>query len=1122
MRTTIYSGNPVPVVIKAGEVISILPATGSVGSVAIPGEAVAASLTAGTQVAYGAFTVDREVIVSLTAGSASVQVAIGGSIPAAAGPALVDKTGSPVSGGGSSAAPTNVVYVDTTGVTETSGDIGPALYAALVAADQGLGVAPKRVIMPPGLWRLASNVTVLDKSIDYDGSGAELVIDVGQDSNTTDFNVASTAGWPASGTLTVTNIAGGTETIAYTGVGTSPTRFTGCSGGSGAKIAHGALVTNGTQTTTANKRTGAPSGDVILLRNQMGNPVAVTATGGATQSGSVPELYVNSTAAFAASGTLTVTLREGTTTSITYTGKTPYSFTGCTGGSGVVLAGATVTDGTNTTQTLQTKYPYPFATTTVPVDTASNAATIPAANTDNWPSSGALRVVIGTAVEIISYTGKTLTSFTGCSGGSGTTITAGTTVYVDGLANALTRQSYGTRIYCDPTGISYGDVIKLFSDDILNRVAFNAAGTGTVEFQAEFGKVMAVHPWGLIIDRELYLTYETNVRLVRLERKRTCRVRSMKARWYTDRQLESLNQGGFVAHVNFDGYVDLDADQVGALYVPGPNVNFQNCYNPRFGTVYQAHALGDTSLNQVGYCLNGQASQGGGVKMIVTERVRHSFTTNANDVARAGNSSALNYGGLVDFHVETLLGYNNESFAWDTHTDGINVTGGRVIVRNDFQPRSEQMGAAQFRGYKLCGIDHIHYDGPGYALLLQGDVGAVDFRVGRITGAHQYTYRGGAGTTERNTTTASGAQTLPSATFNVASAANLPTAGSVLVHTSDSGPQTISYTGVTGAQLTGVTGGTGSVSSGAIVCRVVEPNAKLRIDSIDVVCTGGTNLIRHTRSGLLDIGELRVRYLPDRFKPQANLSHTILSFATALDPDNSRLRIGKMHIDLSAYPSAAAQPVSIYAFAMDTSSASQNYKFNQADIGSVEVDFGAGYGSGPGTKFALMTGTGQSKNGVSIGDLQITQTGAAAGSFNPAFWGSGTLNQTVRVLRGRIRGSAASVQELGDNTQSFSSATQALYHAGANYFLTGNTLGMANETIRGRYTVTNAAGKVTSLQAPAKDGQVWKLACAVGSANPLVIASGQISNVGTDLSVAAANEITLTAVGGAWVKYTAA
>jgi hypothetical protein len=96
----------------------------------------------------------------------------------------------------------------------------------------------------------------------------------------------------------------------------------------------------------------------------------------------------------------------------------------------------------------------------------------------------------------------------------------------------------------------------------------------------------------------------------------------------------------------------------------------------------------------------------------------------------------------------------------------------------------------------------------------------------------------------------------------------------------------------------------------------------------------------------------------------------------------------------------------------------------------------------------------------------------------------------------------------------------ALTHAvEAAYLLAGNTLKLGRD-LGAVLTCTNAAAKVTSLQAPAYGGQRWELSCAVGSANPLVIASGQISNVGTDLSIPAGSAVPLVGTGGGWVKYT--
>lgn len=67
-------------------------------------------------------------------------------------------------------------------------------------------------------------------------------------------------------------------------------------------------------------------------------------------------------------------------------------------------------------------------------------------------------------------------------------------------------------------------------------------------------------------------------------------------------------------------------------------------------------------------------------------------------------------------------------------------------------------------------------------------------------------------------TTASGAQSLPAPTLNVASTSGWPTEGIVVVITA-TGPQAVNYTGVTGTSFTGCTGGSGSVANGATVAQ---------------------------------------------------------------------------------------------------------------------------------------------------------------------------------------------------------------------------------------------------------------------------------------------------------------
>ena len=125
------------------------------------------------------------------------------------------------------------------------------------------------------------------------------------------LHVGSTGGFAPSGYLYVQTTAA-TAVVGYGG--TTATAFTGCSGGSG---------------------TLKPGGDV--------NPVAVppmTTIAGA--SFPVATLEVASTAGFPSSGLLYVETGSGLT-QISYSGVTPVSFTGCSGGTGTVRPGGFVT-----------------------------------------------------------------------------------------------------------------------------------------------------------------------------------------------------------------------------------------------------------------------------------------------------------------------------------------------------------------------------------------------------------------------------------------------------------------------------------------------------------------------------------------------------------------------------------------------------------------------------------------------------------------------------------------------------------------------------------------------------------------------------------------------------------
>lgn len=250
------------------------------------------------------------------------------------------------------------------------------------------------------------------------------------------FNVTSTNGWPTTGGEFI--VSG--QIVTYTGI--SGNTFTGCSGGTG-------TISNGT-TTSYYVPIGSPIAQIPLstytllnVGTTTGFPVfgsltvgavtgaqtlAYTSLGGAstTISGgqTLPESTVTvlSTTGFPATGTFTVLSNMGYQT-VTYSGLTAGTFTGCTGGLGTVVNGATVADysyfngvtgGTSTT------------TTTGAIAIVSSTFTLPISNipvisTNGFPSSGTFTVFSTIGTETITYTGTSGgNTFTGCTGGTGT------------------------------------------------------------------------------------------------------------------------------------------------------------------------------------------------------------------------------------------------------------------------------------------------------------------------------------------------------------------------------------------------------------------------------------------------------------------------------------------------------------------------------------------------------------------------------------------------------------------------------------------------------------------------------------------------------------------------------
>lgn len=69
----------VPLVLNVGERVTLICSSGCAGFISVPGEAVAQTITAGTSYDYGGYSVQREVVLSVSAGTVAVNFNIDGS-----------------------------------------------------------------------------------------------------------------------------------------------------------------------------------------------------------------------------------------------------------------------------------------------------------------------------------------------------------------------------------------------------------------------------------------------------------------------------------------------------------------------------------------------------------------------------------------------------------------------------------------------------------------------------------------------------------------------------------------------------------------------------------------------------------------------------------------------------------------------------------------------------------------------------------------------------------------------------------------------------------------------------------------------------------------------------------
>lgn len=283
------------------------------------------------------------------------------------------------------------------------------------------------------------------------------------------IRVITTGGFPSSGSLFVQSTSGGFQTVTYTG--TTSEEFTGCSGGSGT-IYDGFAV----ESTASNATVTAEFSTAIDLSDKLpiGVQILSVAVGLWLDTG-FTNLNNGSTYDLNLTSTLPLTYSTTASNGANFTGVIDVKTTSSNGNTdgGVIQASnlsTQMTIGGGTGQTpvsslaAATQYVYLdlFASTTVAsgsngqiLATTSTTgvvsfpqSTINVVSTTNFPSSGTL--VLSTdfnGYQFVTYTGTTPTSFTGCSGGTGTAsigsqVTLNQTINVASTAGFAGSQAY--------------------------------------------------------------------------------------------------------------------------------------------------------------------------------------------------------------------------------------------------------------------------------------------------------------------------------------------------------------------------------------------------------------------------------------------------------------------------------------------------------------------------------------------------------------------------------------------------------------------------------------------------------------------------------------------------------
>lgn len=256
-------------------------------------------------------------------------------------------------------------------------------------------------------------------------------------------------GWPGGGFGTAGDASGGGGG-GFTGIfNTSMTQANALmiAGGGGGATGFGSFGAGGGGGLIAGSGSGSSGkGGTQVIGGADGNSQgAPSTTVAAGSNGAIlPQSTINvaSTTGFPTVGIIYVTTSAGIQT-VTYTGVTGTTFTGCSGGTGTMSTGGGVGGGVAT------------------IAAGSNGASLPQSTINvgsatGFPASGILLVFTSGGYQIVRYTGTTGTTFTGCTGGTGTMSTGGTVTLASAGSIFTGGIAFSDRTSFQPTGDDCG------------------------------------------------------------------------------------------------------------------------------------------------------------------------------------------------------------------------------------------------------------------------------------------------------------------------------------------------------------------------------------------------------------------------------------------------------------------------------------------------------------------------------------------------------------------------------------------------------------------------------------------------------------------------------------------